>query len=158
MALLVTCECGHHLEAADSEAGRQVPCPACGRPLQLPQPYNPLSTSRYLQSAPEEEGPPPAVEAPVTSTSTCEDCAGSGRCRHCRGAGTLKKPFLDQMTAAIAGALSGVVEFLSSALGGDSSPKKFKTKSEKRRAGACPGCEGSGKCFSCEGTGRSAAQ
>jgi hypothetical protein len=72
--------------------------------------------------------------------------------------GRLKKPFLDQVTAAIAGALSGTVDFLSSALGGDASPKKFKTKSEKRRAGACPGCEGSGKCFSCEGTGRSVAQ
>jgi hypothetical protein len=153
MALLVTCECGHRLEAADSQAGQKVPCPACGRPLQLPQAYNPLSTSRFLPSAPADEGPAPAVEAPITS-STCADCGGSGRCRYCHGAGRLKKPFLDQVTGAITGAVSGIAEFLSGALGAGGGPKKFKTKSEKRRAGACPGCEGSGKCFSCEGSGR----
>jgi hypothetical protein len=157
MALLVTCECGHRLEAADDQAGRQVSCPACGRSLQLPQPYNPLSTSRYLPSTPEDASPPPEPEAPVTSGSTCESCAGSGRCRYCHGAGTLRKPFLERITAAISDAVTGATSFLAGALGADTRPKKFKTKSEKRRAGACPSCEGSGKCFGCEGSGRAPA-
>lgn len=157
MALFVSCECGHRLEAADNQAGQQVPCPACGRALQLPEPYNPLSTSRYLQATPEEASPAPEAEAPVTSGLACGDCAGSGLCRYCHGVGKLKKPFLERISAAIAGAVSDVTDFLGRALGADAKPKKFQTKSEKRRAGACPGCSGSGKCFSCEGSGRAAS-
>jgi hypothetical protein len=66
----------------------------------------------------------------------------------------MRKSFLDSVTAAFAGAVAGVADSLARALGANADPKKFKTRSEKRRAGACPGCEGSGKCFACEGTGR----
>jgi hypothetical protein len=63
---------------------------------------------------------------------------------------------MDRFNAAIAGAVSSFGEFLSQALGAVADPKKFKTKSEQRQAGACPGCGGSGKCFGCEGSGRAA--
>jgi hypothetical protein len=154
MALLVTCKCGHLLEAADEQAGRQVPCPSCGAPLQLPQPYNPLSTARYLQSEPAEPEAAPAVETPVVpSGQPCETCAGSGKCRYCHGAGQLEKTLLDRINAAIAEAFVGIGEFISTSFGASADPKKYQTKSEKRRAGACPGCAGSGKCFGCEGSG-----
>ncbi len=149
MAILLDCECGHRLEADDEQAGQQVPCPACGRTLQLPEAYNPLSTVKYLQAqtAPVEAAPP------EPSGPECPSCAGSGKCFSCGGSGRLKQSPLDQVTAVFTGAISGITGFLAEALGAGG-PKKFKTRSEQRRASACPRCEGTGDCFTCQGTGR----
>lgn len=153
MALLVTCECGHRLEAADDQAGQTVPCPQCARPIVLPEPYNPLSTAKYAPSSPAADTAPPPRSGPE-----CPDCSGGGRCRYCKGDGRIQQEFLDRVTGAISGAIGGVFGFLASALGGDPpGGKKIQTRSEKRRAGACPGCEGTGACFACEGTGRNAS-
>ena len=39
MSIDVTCEfCGKRLKAKESSAGREVPCPDCGGPIQIPEP------------------------------------------------------------------------------------------------------------------------
>ena len=37
MTIEITCECGKRLRTKDEHAGKRVKCPACGRPLLLPQ-------------------------------------------------------------------------------------------------------------------------
>lgn len=149
MALLITCECSQRIEAADDQAGQQVPCPACGRTVQLPDAYNPLSTTKYVSAGATSE----LAELPRPAGPECVACAGSGLCTACGGRGQLRRSFLDGITDAISGAASGLAGFFAGALGTDPHPRKFVTRSEKRRANACPKCEGNGKCFTCEGSG-----
>lgn len=152
MALIVDCACGGRLEADDEQAGKEMPCPSCGKMLELPQPYNPLSMTKYLQAAADQNAA--AVEEAPPSGPKCEDCVGSGKCRHCHGEGRLRQPFLDRVTGAISGTVSSAISSLNEMLGGGPAQKKVKTRSEKRRVGACPSCEGTGQCFACEGSGR----
>ena len=151
MAIILDCECGLRLEAADDQAGQQVPCPACGRMLELPAAYNPLSTMKFLQPV----AAPETAETPTLSEPECPSCEGSGECRSCQGCGRLKQSPLDRVTALVSGAVSGVTGFLAEALG-VGGPRKYKTRSEQRRGAGCPRCEGTGKCFNCEGAGRAA--
>jgi hypothetical protein len=153
MALIVSCACGERVEADDSQAGQEVPCAACGMPVPLPvSAYNPLSTARYLQ--PSAEAPPQEeVRRPGTE---CPDCVATGQCHYCHGSGRLKEPFLERITNGISNAIAGTFRTIGDLLGAGPSEgrRRVLTRSERRRAGACPRCEGSGKCFKCEGTGQ----
>jgi hypothetical protein len=151
MALLVTCECGEHVMADDSQAGQQVPCPACGKAVELPQAYNPLSTAKYMQTAADA---PPIEERPPAG-APCPDCVGSGQCRHCHGTGQLNEALLERITNGINRAVAGIFSTISDLLGAGPSEgrRRIQTRSERRMASACPSCEGRGKCFKCEGTG-----
>jgi hypothetical protein len=150
MALIVRCECGECLEADEDQAGQQVPCAACGKMLELPQAYNPLSMAKYVQTAPQQP-----QEEPVDSRPECPDCAGTGHCPRCSGTGMLKQEPLERVMTGIQNAIAGVLRSISDALGtGPTGGRRIQTRSERRRAGACPYCEGSAKCFKCEGSGR----
>ncbi len=116
MALLVNCECGERVIAEDSEAGQPVPCPACGKMVEMPQAYNPLSTAKYVQAA--AEAPPPPVEEVRPTGPPCPDCDGTGHCRHCHGSGQMQEAFLDRLTNGITNTITGIFTSLGDMLGG----------------------------------------
>ncbi len=150
MALVVSCECGERIIAEDDQAGQQVPCPACGKSLTMPEAYNPLSMAKYAVAAPQQESQPIEDARPL-----CPDCDGTGHCPHCHGSGTLSKPLFDRITSGITDTLGGVFSSLADMLGaGPGGGRRVQTRSERRRANGCPNCEASGKCFKCEGSGR----
>lgn len=149
MALLVNCDCGERVEADDTDAGKEVPCPACGKAVLMPGAYNPLSTAKYLQTSPS----PAAEEAPPVG-SPCPGCAGTGQCPHCHGSGQAIEPFLERLTNGINRVVGGIFGTLGELLGANPlDGRRVVTRSEKRRATACQACDGKGKCFRCEGSG-----
>jgi hypothetical protein len=150
MALLMNCECGERVVAEDSEAGQQVPCPACGKMVEMPQAYNPLTTAKYVEAA---AAAPPVEEVRPTGPP-CSGCDGSGHCRHCQGSGQRQEAFLDRLTSGITNAITGVFQTLGDLLGaGPSGGRRVQTRSQQRLANACQACEGKGKCFKCDGSG-----
>lgn len=150
MALVVNCECGERVIADDDQAGQQVPCPACGKTVELPQAYNPLSTAKYVQA----DAPAPEPEEKRPTGPECPDCAATGRCRHCQGTGQIQEALLDRITSGINRAVAGFFQTVGDLLGaGPSGGRRIQTRSQRRAASACPACEGRGKCFKCEGTG-----
>ncbi len=151
MALVVTCPCGATVEALDSQVGQHVSCPSCGASVEIVRPEVPLATARFLQAAPEAP-----LEDVVNPGQPCRSCAGSGRCHYCAGSGGLAEPLLERITNGISNAIANLFGGVGAALGTDphGKRKKFKTRSQRRQEGACPGCGGSGKCFPCEGSGR----
>lgn len=150
MALLVNCECGERVAGDDSDAGKEIPCPACGKPVAMPQAYNPLSTAKYLQTS----AAPAAEEAPPPVGMPCSSCAGTGNCPHCNGGGQAIEPFLERVTNGINRVVVGIFSTLGELLGANPlEGRRPTTRSEKRRATACQACDGKGKCFRCEGSG-----
>ena len=142
MAVILTCACGERFDVPAREARKQVPCPACGKAVDVPQEgVVGLSSSKYLAAAQARQ------EEEFQKLPECPRCDGSGRCQECGGAkgpqsdGAAGRFFLSALLSLITDALLGVWVIV---------------RKGEWAAGPsyCSGCNGNGRCYTCKGAGR----
>lgn len=69
MPISFTCsDCGKRLKARDELAGKQLPCPNCGRKVQIPEAVEDIAASLF-----QEESPPPIATPHSVSEPTSEE-------------------------------------------------------------------------------------
>lgn len=141
MAQILSCKCGERFDVPAREERKQVPCPACGEPIDVPQqgPVG-LSSAKYLAAAQAKQ------DEALQNAPVCPDCAGKCYCPVCRSSkeGDSNLPGKGWLVMGIMAFGVMWAMFLKSLLG------------VEHDAGSkyCMSCNGNGRCRRCRGAGK----